>query len=264
LIDYHLHSERSHDASGSVIDTCRAALELGLAEICFTEHVDFEPSDPCYGYFDYDLCRRQVEDAREAFAGKIDVRFGAEFDFQVKYASQIRDALEGTDFDYVTGAVHYIDGILLERHADYFPGKTAEQAYRPYFETSIALARTGLFDALAHMDLCKRHGVRYFGKFDPALFSGLMDETLAAVIENGMSLEVNSSGLRQTVRETYPGRLILDRYYALGGRNVTVGSDSHSLDNVGYGIREALELVKSVGFGEISTYRERARSGRAI
>lgn len=264
MIDYHLHSERSHDAEGSVLATCEAALAMGLTEICFTEHVDFEPTDPCYGYFDYDASRRLVDEAGEVYAGRLIVRLGAEFDFQAKYAQQMAACLEKWDFDYVVGAVHYVDGILLEHHEDYFPGRNAEEAYIPYLQGAIEAVRTGLFDSLAHFDLCKRHGVRYFGVFDPAPYADLIDETLRAMIEQQMSLEINSSGLRQAARDTYPCRQILERYHELGGRWITLGSDSHRLQHVGSGIGEALAMAKTVGFTEVSTYKGRKRSGKAI
>ena len=41
LVDYHMHSHVSHDGTGAVPEHVRAAEERGLAEICFTEHLDF-------------------------------------------------------------------------------------------------------------------------------------------------------------------------------------------------------------------------------
>ncbi|MCX6344728.1 MAG: histidinol-phosphatase [Armatimonadetes bacterium] len=264
MIDYHLHSERSHDASGRVLDTCQAAYERGFSEICFTEHVDFDPTEEYCGYFDYDLYKRQIEDAREVYSGRLEVGFGAEVDFQAKYSSEIRAFLDGKEFDYVIGAVHYVNGILLERHRDYFSGKNAQEAYTPYFENTLAAIETGLFDAIAHLDLCKRHGVNYFGQFDPAPFACIIDKALEAIIARGMSLEINTSGLRQAANDIYPCQAILERYYALGGRNITIGSDSHSIGNVGFGIADGLAAARCIGFSEISAYRLRERIGKAI
>jgi len=44
LVDYHVHPDYSLDATGSVQEHCRRAVELGLAEICFTTHFDADPA----------------------------------------------------------------------------------------------------------------------------------------------------------------------------------------------------------------------------
>ncbi len=45
LADYHVHSEFSDDSVFPVNDVCALAIERGIDEICFTDHVDFGP--PC-------------------------------------------------------------------------------------------------------------------------------------------------------------------------------------------------------------------------
>lgn len=264
MIDYHLHTGCSHDAEGSIIETCEAAVKAGLREICITEHLDFEPTDDCYGYFDYDLIKNEIDAARIAFAGKLEIRFGAEFDFIPKYRSQIRDSAASMDFDFILGAVHWINETPLVFPDECFAGKSAIEAYTPYFETVLALVETGIFDSLAHLDICKRHGMRFYGAFDLKPFSEIIDRILRGVIERDMCLEVNSSGLRRGSGETFPGRPILQRYYDMGGRLITVGSDSHNPENVGFGINQAIDLIKEVGFGEISVYNQRIRYGKAI
>ena len=39
LIDYHLHTVYSHHAVGTIDDYLRRAKELGIQEVCFTEHI---------------------------------------------------------------------------------------------------------------------------------------------------------------------------------------------------------------------------------
>lgn len=264
MIDYHLHTERSHDAAGSIIETCEAALRVGLGEICITEHLDFEPADACYGYFNYDLIKKDVDEAREKFAGRLVIRFGAEFDFIPKYLPQIQESATSMEFDYILGAVHWINETPLVSPDECFAGKTAIEAYTPYFETVLALVETGIFDSLAHLDVCKRHGTRYFGPFDYRPFSEIIDRILRGVIERDMCLEVNSSGLRRGSGETFPGRPILQRYFDLGGRLITIGSDSHNPENVGFGIDQAVDLIKEIGFNQISVFNNRVRTRKAI
>lgn len=257
MIDYHVHSDCSGDCSVPMLDVCREAVGRGIKIICFTEHIDFEPTDACYGTFDYPLYRSRIQEAREAFAGELDIRCGVEVDFVGKYRSRIEDFLAGKDFDYVLGASHYVNGVILEDHELYFPGKTAEEAYTPFFDNTLAAVETGWFDAIAHLDLCKRYGVHYLGRFDWTPYRERIEQILRAVIERDMALEINTSGLRQLPGDTYPCREILEFYFALGGRSITVGSDAHYAADVGRGIAQALEMARSVGFEHVRAFKDR-------
>ncbi len=264
MIDYHVHSNCSGDSTAPMLDVCRTAIKRGITEICFTEHVDFEPTDTCYQKFDYQHYLRCVERARETFTGQLVIRAGIEVDYQRKYHSLIGDFLAHKTFDYVLGAAHYVDGIILEDHEKYFPGKTAYDAYAPYFDNVLAVVETGWFDSLAHPDLCKRYGVRYFGRFDPEPHSDVLDRIARALIERGMAMEINTSGLRQSPRDLYPDIRILHRYRTLGGKNITVGSDSHRVPDAGAGIAEALSAAAVVGYDYVDTFVQRTRIRRSI
>lgn len=257
MIDFHLHSDCSGDSNAPMLDMCRAAVERGLKIICFTEHIDFEPTDVCYGQFDYDAYRTRIAEAQAAFSGVLDIRCGIEVDYVARYRSQIEDLLARTEFDYVLGAAHYVDGIILEDHELYFPGKRAEDAYRPYLENTLATVETGWFDTLAHLDLCKRNGVRYYGAFDWQPFRGIIEEILRAVIDRDMALEINTSGLRQSPADLYPSQDILQLYYSLGGRKITIGSDAHRVADVASGIPTALRVAQEIGFESVAAYSER-------
>ena len=259
MIDCHVHSDCSGDCSAPMLDMCAAAAERGLKIICFTEHIDFEPTDVCYAKFDHDLYKLRIDEARNAFDGVLDIRCGIEVDFVTRYQSEIGKLLGQTEFDYVLGASHYVDGVILEDHELYFPGKTAEEAYAPFFDNVLAAVETGWFDTLAHLDLCKRYGVRYHGPFDWSSYRGIIERILNAVISRGMSLEINTSGLRQSPEDTYPSRDLLRLYASLGGKLIALGSDAHKPEDVGAGIHAAIEVVRELGFTSASTYSARKR-----
>jgi len=264
VIDCHLHSDCSGDCTASMMDMCRAAVERGLKIICFTEHIDFEPTDVCYEQFDYDLYKSKIAEARGAFDGVLDIRCGIEVDFVTRYRSEIGEFLSRTEFDYVLGASHYVDGVILEDHELYFPGKTAEEAYAPFFENALAAVETGWFDTLAHLDLCKRYGVRYHGPFDWTPYREIIVRVLTAVISRGMSLEINTSGLRQSPEDMYPSRDLLRLYASLGGKLIALGSDAHKPEHVGAGMQTAIEVARELGFTSVSTYSARDRVAVSI
>ena len=60
MIDYHVHTNYSADASATVTEQLEAAAERGLSEICFTDHVDFDNGDKSMPPSDLGALREQL------------------------------------------------------------------------------------------------------------------------------------------------------------------------------------------------------------
>ena len=226
---------------------CARAIEIGITDITFTEHLDFCVTDVSFGAFDYSRWMDDLNAAREEFAGRLIIRRGVEVDYQERFRSQIEDYLGSHEFDYILGSAHYVNGVILEDHDDYFPGKSLRDAYIPYFDSVLSAVETGLFQTLAHVDFCKRHGSRYFGAFRLDDFHAEVESILKAAIARGMVIEINTSGLRQPPRETFPAEETLHLYRELGGREVVLGSDSHTVEQLGFGLDVGLGLAARAG-----------------
>ena len=56
-----------------------------------------------------------------------------------------------------------------------------------------------------------------------------------------------------------PDENILIRYRQLGGKYVTVGSDAHSPDDIGAGIKKGIEKAQKCGFGQITVFINREK-----
>lgn len=264
LVDYHLHSTCSVDGFSSIADYCQRASELGLVEIGFCEHADFDPRDRGYDYFDYPAFRRQIETQRERFDHSLVVRAAVEVTYQASKEEEIALFLADKRFDYVVGSVHLVedgaDWAMIseaEHCGRYFVQRTVQAAYRPYFAELRRAVASGLFDLIGHFDLVKRYGVGYYGSFDPAIFDDEIHDILELAVERGVGLEINTSGLRQPPRETFPGLAILKRYRQSGGEILTVGSDAHSVADLGGGIAQAVALARRAGFRAITLFEER-------
>lgn len=267
LVDYHLHSTCSADGVSSIFDFCQRALELGFVEIGFCEHADFDPRDRDCEYFDYTAFRRQIETERERFGHSLAVRAAVEVTYQASREEEIALFLADKRFDYVVGSVHLVEDAApltadwamiseAERCEGYFARRTMQAAYRPYFAELRRAVASGLFDLIGHFDLVKRYGVGYYGPFDPAAFADEIHDILKLAVEKGVGLEINTSGLRQSPRETYPGLAILKCYRQLGGEILTVGSDAHSVTDLGGGIAQALALARQAGFQAIALFKD--------
>lgn len=255
-VDYHVHSTFSVDASDTVTALCQRAVEIGLTEIAFAEHVDYEPLDEGYGFFRPDDYLAAVEEAWQRWGDRLAIRVGIEVGEPHVYTAEMAGLLEAHRFDFIIGSLHWMNGELVTSR-DYFDGKAIDEAYDPYFTELVTMAESGDFDVLGHLDLPKRYGAERFGPFDPQPHARPIRAALRALVERGIGLEINASGLRAAAAETMPGLTILRWYRELGGEVLTIGTDSHSTPQLGRGLDEALDLARAAGFDAITLFEDR-------
>ena len=134
-------------------------------------------------------------------------------------------------------------------------GKTLAQATEFYFGEVLGAIRSGLFDTIGHLDQCKSWFMQWFSPADYAAAPELYEPILAALVESGMALEVNTGGLHRPVGETYPAAWVVRRFRELGGQRVTTGSDAHQPQWFAFGIEEACEIVAAAGFDRLALER---------
>jgi histidinol-phosphatase (PHP family) len=255
-IDYQVHSFCSHDGRASIQEQCARAVALGLEEIGFSEHKDFDPADPAAGHFDYARYAAEIEQARQEFAGQLVVRMGVEIDYQAWFEDKIADFLSTHPFDFVIGSVHYIDRVKLMT-PEYIRGRTAEEAYRLYFQAVRDSVKSGLFDILGHLEYANRRGVHVFGPYDSAPYRQQLSELFDLLIERGVALEINTAGLRQGVGHTYPCAEHIALYATRGGTRITIGSDSHRPEELADSYIVAAQLALTNGLTHLTTWENR-------
>jgi histidinol-phosphatase (PHP family) len=256
-LDTHLHTVRSPDASAMLEAYCVLAVERGIAELAITDHVDFDPSMPAYGFASFADRERDVREAAARWADQgLSLRFGVEVTYERAYEDEIRAWLGRHPHDFVIGSVHIsaASPYKADNVASFVAGRSLAGIVAPYFDEVIGAARSGLFDSLGHLDFVKRYLVPHVMPADLAGAPELYEPVLVALIESGTALEVNASGLRQLPRETYPSAAIVARYRELGGRKVTIGSDAHRTEWFAYGLATAYRQAARAGF-EALTFR---------
>ena len=256
-LDAHLHTELSPDSAVPLELYAAQAAERGVREIAITDHLDFMPGAPAYQYTSYKHREQVVRDAAERWAGKVTIRFGVELTYESRYQDQIREHLATHSYDYSIGSVHVMSDGPYDRSrlASFVAGKSLAEATAPYFAEVAAAIRSGLFDTLGHLDMIKRWLVPWFSAADFAAIPEVYEPLLVALVESGTALEVNASGLRHPTGETYPGPWVVARFRELGGRRVTLGSDSHLPNCFAFGIEEACEIVAAAGFDRLALQR---------
>ena len=248
MLDYHVHSTCSGDGKATIDEMCARAVELGITEIAFTEHIVYNPADICYGTFDLDLYGSQIDAARRKFSG-LRILTGIEFCDPHVYPGELEEC-RGWGMDLILGSVHWVGDAMIS--IDSFAGLDVMETYHRYFDELLKAVETGGFDILAHFDLVKRFGARYVGPFSLDPFKEQVGAILEVMIDRKIALELNTSGIRQPCAEMFPGREILELYRDLGGKLVAIGSDSHRTEQLGCGMEEGLSLLQSLGFSPLT------------
>jgi histidinol-phosphatase (PHP family) len=257
-LDAHLHTDLSPDSDVPIDVFAEQAAELGIPEIAITDHVDFEPGTPAYAYTTFSERERIVRGAAERWADSgVAIRFGVEITWDVAWETDIRDHMRRNAYDFSIGSVHvYRDSPYApENVAGWVDGRSLAEIVAPYFDAVEGAARSGLFDAVGHIDFVKRYLVPHVTAADLAAAPELYEEILVALVESGTALEINTSGLRQAAAETYPASAIVARYHELGGRRVTIGSDAHRSDTFAWGLADGYAAAAGAGFSDLAFRR---------
>jgi histidinol-phosphatase (PHP family) len=263
-LDSHLHTDQSPDSQVPIDAYAAEALARGIPEIAITDHVDFDPRDPAYRFTSFAARERTVRGAAERWAAKgVTIRFGVELTYHTRWEEAARAHLRRHHYDYVIGSVHeWPDSPYIgSRVATWVVGRPLDEIVGPYYDQVVAAARSGLFDTLGHLDVVKRYLFPHVTPVDLAARPELLEPALRAIAEEGVALEVNSSGLRHLVGEPYPTGATVARFRELGGERVVAGSDAHRRDWFAWRLDVAYGLIEAAGFGELSFRRGRERVG---
>jgi histidinol-phosphatase (PHP family) len=250
-LDAHLHTDLSPDSDVPIDAYARAAVERGIAELAITDHVDFEPGAPAFAYTTFAQRERTVRDAAEQWAERgVAIHFGVEVTWDRRWAIEIGQHLATHPYDFAIGSVHvYRDSpYARDRVAGWVAGRSLAEIVAPYFDEVAAGARSGLFDSMGHIDFVKRNLAPHVTATQLAAAPELYEPILAALVESGTALEINTSGLRQEAEETYPGAPIVARFRESGGRAITIGSDAHRADTFAWALDEGYAIAVGAGF----------------
>ncbi len=254
MIDYHIHSRLCRHAEGEIYQYVEAAIERGIREIGFAEHIPIPGLDDPTGRMvieDWAVYVSDVFSAREAYP-EITIRFGIEADYLPEFLPYVEDFLRAFPFDYVIGSVHFIGDWDFSNMA--FRHRLQEigvhELHRRYYALVSEAAASGLFDIIGHFDLPKRLAGAL-----PEELTDVRDEALAAVRRAGLALDVNTSGLRKA-DDIYPAPPVLEQAFRLG-IPITLGSDAHRPDEVAADFAPTVDRLKTIGYRDCLGFSQR-------
>ncbi len=265
LTDYHVHTWFSDDSDYPMEDVVKDALNLGLDELCFTDHVDYGVKPDWdsgeeiryrggkpLANVDYPRYVDTIRQMQQMYGDQVRLRLGMEFGIQMHTIPQFQALFGRYPFDFIILSVHQVEDREFWTQ-DFQQGRTQQEYNERYYEEMLNLVNHYQdYSVLGHMDLIVRYDEQ--GGYPFPRVKPYVEKILRRVIRDGKGIEFNTSFHRYGLADTTPSREILQLYRELGGRIITLGSDSHRPEHLGAYIREGKEVLKSLGFKEFCTY----------
>lgn len=251
MFDYHMHSHFSADCSISMEDMVVGAIQKGLTEICFTEHIDYDYPDETI-IFDFDLGEyaKTLSHLQQKYDGKIILKKGIEIGVQPHLLEKYEALMLGETFDFTICSMHTTDKKSLH-YKEIFIDRTTEEAYQLYYDELFTCIKSfKQFNVLGHVDLIKR----YSDKQPTAHFHDELAAIFNEIIPAGKGIELNTSGVRYGLSHAMPSDDVLKLYKQCGGEIITLGSDAHRVSDLAFQFKESLELLQSLDFKYLATF----------
>ena len=256
IYDMHTHSDNSFDGNHSCILLCEGAAENSCKGIAITDHCDIDAKDYDFRAF---ALNQFVEAnlAKAFFKDRLDVLVGIELGQGIYKKEKSLEILKEFDYDFVLGSIHN-----LEDKEDFYYLNYEEydvkSLMRNYFEAVLALSQWNKTDSIAHLTYPLRYLSKYKSiKFDISDYYDIIDAIFETIIKNDKALELNVSGLFNGLNDTLPNKELIKRFHDMGGKYVTVGSDSHYYNKVSLGIKEGYNILLECGFEQFTIFKKR-------
>ena len=255
IFDTHTHSINSFDGHHSCKQLCEGIIKNGGIGIAITDHCDIDGTkDGCWDFEDKQFA--EVLEAKEEFH-QIKVYNGVELG-QPLFEKELSEAfLSKYDFDFVLGSVHNLKNMEDFYFLDY-KQYDIYSLLQQYFNSLLDLAKWNKTDSLAHLTYPLRYIVaREKIDVDMSKFNDIIEEIFSVIIANNKAIELNVSGLSMDMNDTLPNKAYIKKFHDMGGKYVTVGSDSHYFDKVCNNIDKGYDILKECGFEHFTVFEKR-------
>lgn len=273
LIDCHTHTQFSVDSEADINKCIMRAAELGLAAYAITDHCEcnawydeahYTAAPPDVDHFNYkDDFYGSVEAVtklKEQYGGKLNLICGVELG-QILHDTEVARIVNADKrVDFIVGSVHQVLGEKDFYYIDY-EKLTMDEIYdllERYFRKVNEMSRTDLFDVVGHITYCLRYMKQRHGICpEISRFDDIIADTFRNLAQNGRGIEINTSGLRQGFGDTFPDLKYVKMFRDLGGEILSIGSDSHTVEDIGKDVEKGAETAYAAGFTRLAFFKGR-------
>jgi len=247
MMDLHVHTRFSRDSDAKMEGYVNRAVEIGLKTVCFTDHVDYNPNDYGYRFYQPEAFFEHFYAVRSACRENLDLYAGIEFGDPHLYADELA-ALSQLPYDFVIGSIHWVGNLFpCQKVRQQY---SAKEFYTMYWDEVLKTVRHGGFDTLGHIDFPKRYYQEVYYQ------DAKLKEIFEYLLDRGGVLEINTSSMRKGYFEPMPGDDLLQLYKAVGGKYVTIGSDAHVPDDLGADYTAAAQMAVKLELQQVM-FKER-------
>lgn len=234
--DLHVHTNYSFDnpAENTMEKNVVSAIQKGIDVLCFTDHIEIIHNT--FDTFPFERRKREFDSLVAKYGDQIKLLLGFEMGSPNRHPKELA-FLRSLQPDMIIGSVHYpCDYANVGDHV------THQQHEKLYNQEVRAMVEFGGFDVLGHADMPKKYHTNYQPDDE------YLTETLRICVQNGIIPELNTSTLRQTnvnpnTTETMISTKMALVYASLGGKYVTISSDSHSYKTLGANFDETYNAI---------------------
>ncbi len=263
MYDTHIHTKNSPDSKEPIDKVCEVAIQKRLNGIAICDHAEIS----LFHMFDFHkIIENSIRDtkmAKDRYGDKIKLLQGIEISEFFWDESLLHGFLSLADYDIILGSVHRVN---CAGHDDSYSrvvmaDTTEENLHeflRTYFDDMIRMIQNYDFDVLSHLTVPLRYINGKYGRGIELFRHDDKIETILRMIkEKEIALEINTSGIDTAIDCCFPDEKIVRKYKEIGGKLVTIGSDAHTAERIGYGFERAKEMLKKAGFDGYYYYEKR-------
>ncbi|MBQ4119928.1 MAG: histidinol-phosphatase HisJ family protein [Clostridia bacterium] len=261
IADMHTHSEYSHDSVCTIEDMCLSQIEKGTKIFAVTDHCDVFYSNDFDIYTPIKNAYDNVKALNKKYGDKCIILSGVEISEGFWYPKACEKIHGLLPYDVIIGSVHCVKCKGLEDpYAKLDFSKVSKERLHEfldcYFNDMITMLEYMNFDILAHLTCPLRYIIGKYGlNIDISIFKDRILNILKLIIEKNIALEVNTSYI--VLNDFIPNKEILKKYYKMGGRLITLGSDAHIAQNASANFEAAIKVLKEIGFKDICYFKNR-------
>ncbi|MCL1864772.1 MAG: histidinol-phosphatase HisJ family protein [Spirochaetes bacterium] len=252
MVNYHNHTSLCGHATGELDEYIEKAIENRIIEFGFSDHAPISARlrdgitmspEQMPQYINSILLKK------EEYKNRIDIKLGLEIDFPI-FDSFDKRYLSDPTIDYIIGSCHFIGEWAFDNPKEIykFDEKIIDEVYLEYYRAVESIVDAKFCDIIGHFDLIKKFGHRPVSNMD-----NVVRRIAKKMADKNITAEINTSGLKKPVKEFYPSDEILKIFFE-ENVPVTLGSDSHSPDDVCMGYPLAIEKLKKTGYKKISGF----------
>ena len=256
MTDGHIHIEKGPYTLEWIQKFVDKAVEMELTEIRLLEHnYRFEEFVPMYdsvcayseyvdAWFHRNAGVYKLEDYLELIRKvrsekyPVEIKFGLEICYFKEFEELTAKLAKDKGFDFLLGSMHFVDDFAFDHKPEHWDGMDVDKIYRRYFEDSISLAKSGIFDGIGHPD-----AIKLFGHKPSYSLTEYYERLAKALAEKGMYADQNSGIARRCPGASLGMEEELLQMLKRHNVQIITSSDAHCPEDVGDRIKELNEQL---------------------